>query len=169
MICRISFCQSEIEIFTRVLNDYTSKMHFKGTQPNTIILVLSKPKYQSKLDEKDYPRFNVKYKKLEKGTFDNYILKQGSELGFDSIKLIDATALLINIDTCLNAKQLLSTYPTWDHYFYELSSVGFNDKRTQAIVYYGYSGLSIGGGIYIIYQKKKNKWRELKTIPAWAS
>jgi hypothetical protein len=165
----ISFGQSENEIFTLVLNDYASKMHIKEGRSNTIILVLTKPKYQSKLDVNEYPRFYEKYKKLEKNTFENFILKQESKLDFDTIKLKDAIALLVENDSSLNPKKLLLTYPGWDHYYYELSNIGFNDKRTQAMVYYGFSGLSIGGGFYIIYEKKKNKWRELKTIPAWAS
>ena len=50
-----------------------------------------------------------------------------------------------------------------------MQNIGFNEAKTQAMVYYAYYDGVVGGGIYIIYEKKKSKWKQVKVIPSWAA
>ena len=65
---------------------------------------------------------------------------------------------------------LLAMYPNWNHSILEFSNIGFNEEKNQAFVYYGFdSGSGVGGGFYIIFEKKKGKWKNKAVIPAWAA
>lgn len=171
MKCLLVFGQNDTDIFTQILTDYALKVgQLKNNESQArTILVLKKPKYRNNLENKDYKRFKEKFKKLEQSTFENFIEKQNMEIQLDNVKVKNADIILLNNEQACDAKNLLSKYPNQDYYLHEISNVGYNDLGSQALVYYGYSGLGIGGGIYAIYKRKANRWKGIKIIPAWAT
>ena len=123
-----------------------------------------------KLEGKEFSRFKEKYKKLDEETFIDFIKKnqEGLQMGSDRFTAIDI--VMVNQEQSKSRKELLTTYPNWNGSILEFSNIGFNGERDQAFVYYGFnSGPGVGGGIYIVFEKKKNKWKCKAVIPAWAA
>ncbi|MDD5773835.1 MAG: hypothetical protein PHX78_10265 [bacterium] len=51
-----------------------------------------------------------------------------------------------------------------------LSRVGFNQDKTQALLYAGFMiGPTSGAGYYILYEKKNNIWKEIGRFMCWIS
>jgi hypothetical protein len=49
-------------------------------------------------------------------------------------------------------------------------NIGFNKEHNQALIYYSFnSGAGVGGGFYMVCEKKRKKWKQKGFIPAWAS
>ena len=55
--------------------------------------------------------------------------------------------------------------------YIDISAVGFNAEKTQALVYTGHScGALCGGGTYHLLEKKGGKWQEVRGLGcSWAS
>jgi hypothetical protein len=64
---------------------------------------------------------------------------------------------------------LYELFPNFHKGFLEFSNIGYNKSKTQAMIYYGYHYGIMGGGIYLIYEKKKKGWKNIKVITAWAA
>jgi hypothetical protein len=78
--------------------------------------------------------------------------------------------ILIDTDSIPKRIDLINLYPTWIHSMIEFSNIGYNDNSDQALVYYGFdSGPGVGGGIYLIFERKRNKWKLKKVLPSWAA
>ncbi|MGD2033805.1 MAG: hypothetical protein PVF73_02040 [Bacteroidales bacterium] len=167
----VAFSQSENVIYKKVIDEYV----LKNRQPNSnyssiTLIVLEKPNYMRKLEVNEFSRFKGKYKKLDEGTFTDFVAKNKEGLHMGSDKYPDITIVMVNQEQSKNRKELLKTYPNWNRSVLEFSNIGFNKEKDQAFVYYGFdSGPGVGGGIYIVFEKKRKKWKRKATIPAWAA
>ena len=78
--------------------------------------------------------------------------------------------MIINSEQKKNWEELRESFPNWNGSVLEFSNIGFNEEKNQALVYYGFDkGPSVGGGVYIVLEKKKKKWKCKKVIPSWAA
>ncbi len=165
------YSQTENKIYKRIIDDYV----LKNRQPNikyssTTLIVLEVPFYMKKLDVNEYSRFKEKYKKLDEQVFVDFVKRNQEDLHFESIEFSDIEIVTINKEQSKSRKELLASYPNWDGSILEFSNIGFNEEKDQAFVYYGFdSGPGVGGGVYIVFEKKRKKWKRKIVIPAWAA
>ena len=158
--------QYEREIFAQVLQDFP----LENSYNNLTHLILRRPEHKILLKETDYPRFKRKCRQLNSHTFEEFVKKAGNELTFDSLLVQRTPFIVLHTEYEEIKRDLASIYPDWNGiYVIELSPIGFNETKTQAMIYYGYFGYYGGGGIYLIYKRKKKKWKRVCLIPAWAS
>jgi hypothetical protein len=85
----------------------------------------------SKLDTIDYARFRDKYEKLEKKTFNNFIIENQSELHFKRIKVEGIEIVVLEYDSIPCWKDIILKYQNWIFSIIELSNIGFNEKADQ--------------------------------------
>ncbi len=163
--------QDECAIYKIIIEKYV----LKQSPPNidytkkTTLTILEHPNYMNSLSMNDYERLKGKYKKLDKQTVLNFIDKAQEELRFQGVDIENIELVLLARDSVSLYADLASKYPYWSYSTLELSNIGFNKERNQAFVYYGYTkGVNSGGGVYIIFEKKRNKWKQKGVIPVWA-
>lgn len=164
--------QVENTIYKKIIDDYVLKLR----PPNidyklkTTLTVLEKPVYMDTLNIDDYNRFKTKYEKLDKQTFLDFINKAQENVQFEKISIPNFEFIALKRDSVPKHNELILKYPYWVYSILEFSNIGFNEEKDQALVYYGFnSGPGVGGGVYIVFEKKKNKWKEKAVIPAWAA
>lgn len=157
-------------IYKRIMDDFV----FKYRQPNLrdspkVLVVLKAPIYLRKIDTSEFYLFNKKYKSLDKQAFEDFLEKSKVDLQLQTNEFSDVEIVIINKEQSENRKELFDSHPNWDGSIIEFSNIGFNRKKDQAIMYYGFtSGLASGGGIYIVFKKKWKKWKPKKVLPSWA-
>lgn len=164
--------QVENTIYKKIIDDYVLKLR----PPNidytlkTTLTVLEKPAYMDTLNINDFNRFKEKYEKLDKQTYIDFINKAQDNVQFEEINIPGFEFIAFKRDSVPKYKELIVKYPYWVHSILEFSNIGFNKEKDQALVYYGFnSGPGVGGGVYIVFEKRRNKWKCKKVIPAWAS
>ena len=155
-----------------IINDYVTKLQ----QPNVdysskmTLTILNSPKHINQLYIDDYYKLKENYKKLDKETFLDYLENNKEFLHYENIDMKGIEVIVLDNDSSPNKNFLTIKYPNWIHSILEFSNIGFNKTHNQALVYYGfYSGPNVGGGLYIIFEKKGRKWKRKKVIPAWAA
>jgi len=165
------YSQPESIIYNTVICEYVLKEHNKGSNSSsTTLLVLESPKYMKQPRSVDFDHFIKEYKKLEKETFNNFLVKNVTNINLKNEDFSRENMVTISHNQSTHRKDLLVKYPNWNTWILEFSKVGFNQDMNQALLYYGFDGgPGIGGGIYIILKKKRNKWKIVETVPAWAS
>jgi hypothetical protein len=165
------YSQPENKIYKKIIHDYVlkqSQSNFKYS--STKLIVLEDPINMRKLNTNEFSRFKEKYKKLDEYTFIDFVKKNQVGLNFDSSSFSGIYIVMVNKEQSKNWNQLYTLYPNWNGSILELSNIGFNKERDQAFVYYGFSsGPGVGGGIYIVFEKKREEWKPKKVIPAWAT
>ena len=118
----------------------------------------------------DFARFKLKCKHLEEQTFIDFIEKNPALLNKEKFNFVGFNVVLLKNDMIPNRTESLEKYPDWVFSILEFSNIGFNDDMSQALLYYGFeSGPMAGGGCYLIYEKKRRKWKQKGFIPAWAA
>ena len=163
--------QAENIIFKQVIDDYVLKYR----QPNikhssTTLIILETPLYMRKLELKEFSTFKDKYSKFDENTFVDFLKKNKDSFHIENNKYLNVDIVIVSQEQSKNRKELLVMYPNWNGSILEFSNIGFNERKDQAFVYYGFdSGAGTGGGFYIIFEKKKNKWKQKVVIPAWAA
>jgi hypothetical protein len=111
-----------------------------------------------------------RYRKLDKQTFVDFVEKSQQKLNTENIRYPDAEVVVFRKELMPDNRELYNRYPNWNGAVLEFSNVGVNKEKNQGLVYYGFSsGKEVGGGIYIIYERKKKKWKRKMVIPAWAA
>ena len=166
-----TYSQAESVIFKRVIDDYVLKYR----QPNikyssTTLIILEKPLYLRKLELNDFSRFKEKYKKFDENTFVDFIARNQDNFHIENDKYSDIDIIIVSQKQSKNRKELFAKYPNWNGSILEFSNIGFNERNDQAFLYYGFdSGSGTGGGFYIVFEKKKNNWKEKVVVPAWAT
>lgn len=167
-----AFCQHDSVIYNMIIEEYVLNLRQPNIDysSNTTITVLKSPRYLSQLTNEDFPRFKEKYDKLNKQTFYGFVKNIQDDLHLDMHKFTDIDVVLIDKDSIPKRIDLINLYPAWIHSMIEFSNIGYNDNRDQALVYYGFdSGPGVSGGIYLIFERKRNKWKIKKVIPSWAA
>jgi hypothetical protein len=170
--CGLSYSQKEADIYNRIYIDYIEKQKPPNVDYTSgiTLTVLKRPNYMNKLDSSDFIRFNDKYDKLELSTFISYIKESQLDLNFERIDINGAKIILLENDSIPSWLELSSIYPNWIYSIIELSNIGFNDAKDQALVYYGFnSGPGVGGGFYMVFESKGKRWKCKKVIPSWAT
>ncbi len=167
-----AYAQNETAIYKKVVEDYI----LKYKQPNTgsasvTFIVLDAPRYMNKLDSSDFSRFKGQYDKLEESTFINFVENNQKGLYRKGLITLDGIEIIIvDREQSEKRQELLSKYPMWNRSILEFSNIGFADEKKQALVYYGFdSGPGVGGGVYLIFEKKRGKWHNKAAFPAWTT
>ena len=166
-----TYCQVECNIYEKIIDAYT----LKHKQPNdnrtsVTLIILETPYYMKKPEIGNFFVYKTQYKKLEENTFIDFVNKNQEDLQMGNIKYSNVEIVIINHEQSKNWEELFTTYPNWNFSILEFSNIGFNEEKSQAFVYYGFnSGALAAGGIYIIFEKKRGKWKEKAVIPAWTS
>jgi hypothetical protein len=168
----LAFSQNEEGIYSRVFIDYIEKLKQPKIDYSSgiTLTVLKRPEYIEKLDTNDYYRFRDKYDKLEMKTFINFIKDNQTDLHFEKIDIHGTNVVILENESIPSWLELSSKYPNWIYSIIELSNIGFNEARNQALVYYSFnSGPGVGGGFYLVLENNGRKWKCKKVIPAWAA
>ena len=166
-----AYCQDESVIYKKIIDEYPLKYKQPSTKKSFVtLIVLEVPLYLRKIEITEFSRFKESYKKLDEKTFLDFIKKNQKSTNMDNFKFPDVDIVVVNQEQSKRKKELLTMYPNWNHSILEFSNIGFNEEKNQAFVYYGFdSGSGVGGGFYIIFEKKKGKWKNKAVIPAWAA
>lgn len=166
-----SYCQDECIIFKKVIDEYVLKYRQPGIKySSTTLIVLETPNYMRKIVITDFLRYKNQYNKFHENTLFDFIERNQDGLQMDCSKYPKIDIIIVNQEQSKNWEKLLATYPDWNFSILEFSNIGFNEDKTQALLYYGFdSGPGVGGGIYIILEKKRGKWKKKAVIPAWAA
>ncbi|MEM7379743.1 MAG: hypothetical protein AAF361_00945 [Bacteroidota bacterium] len=107
---------------------------------------------------------------LARATFDDFLSESNQNLKSNYLTFPNLETVVLEEESNLNSGDLKEKYPDWNLIYYEFSNVGFNKKMNQALLYYSYhAGPGAAGGVYLVYKKKRGKWKKRKVIPAWAS
>lgn len=166
-----SRAQTDKDIFKQVLLDFVLKDRPSKTKklPPITVLILSKPGHDIQVKSDDFEKYRRDYKKLHRPTFEDFVTKIQDDLKFSIDTIDNVQTVILDKSSFTSMSDLYKLYPNLHLGLVELSNVGFNPARTQALVYYGYQGGPMtGGGVYVIYNKKKSRWKVGKTIGAWA-
>jgi len=158
-----AFGQDKNAIYKKVVEDYTLKL----LPPNadytlkTTLIVLEKPNSMDSLDISDFARFKKKYEKLDKQTFVDFLEKTQERVQFEDIHIPNIEFIVFKSDSVPKNNELIARYPNWIFSVLEFSNIGFNKENNQALIYYSFnSGASVGGGFYMVYEKKRRKWKQ---------
>ena len=163
--------QVESIIFKQVIDNYILKYRQPGIKnTSTTLIILETPLCMQKLESNEFSRFKEKYRKFDESTFMDFIKKNQDNFHIEKDKYSGIDIVIVSQEQSKSRKELLAIYPNWNDSILEFSNIGFNERNDQALMYYGFdSGAGIGGGFYIVFEKKKNKWKEKVVIPAWAA
>jgi hypothetical protein len=167
-----SSAQTDKDVLKQVLFDFALKdrQSKTGDLSPTTLIILTKPSYDIKVKSTDFEKYKRSYKKLDRLTFEDFVIKSQEDLIFSIDTIANLQTVLLDKSSFKNLGDLYKLYPNLYLGLLELTNVGFNPTRTQAFVYYGYQGGPMtGGGIYVVYIKKKTRWKVAKTIGVWAS
>lgn len=166
------YCQDENAVYERVVKDYVLKLR----PPNidytlkTTITVIDTPASIDSLNISDYKRFKQKCNRLDKQTFLDFVSKSRENVHFENVNIDKIEFVVFTKDSVPKYEELILQYPHWVFSILEFSNIGFNDENNQALIYYSFnSGAGVGGGFYLVYEKKRKKWKQKGFIPAWAS
>lgn len=127
--------------------------------------------------EHDYNYFKDVLKTLKFETFKDFKIKNSKpdtisdNFNCKSFKVVILTSSIID--------SIFTKGKGWSD-FYEkfgktqgmlsFSKIGFDKKRSQALLYYGnQSDWEAGIGYYILFEKKNGKWIEVSSVMAWIS
>ena len=168
----IAFSQDrELEIFEITLKnnaDFIRTEEYQDTIKTTFVINRT-PTHKIKFTEDYFLTLKKRYNKLEKSTFNDFSNKYKDTIHLDLLERSN-----LKITTLDNY-----TFNGWGKFYedftlttgiVELSNIGFNEQKTQAIIYFGHqSGPLVGGGQLIIYEFKKGKWKKVKEIALWVS
>lgn len=169
-----AFCQSQVEkeVYKQVLEEFvlSKLLPNSGNTEIDTILVRKKPWHNIPWDKDSYSWVKSQYKKLEIQTFLDFVSKAKTEFEVSNLSFPNIKVTVVEKDFASKWNITAEDYPSNYTGILEFSNIGFNETKTQAILYYGYIfGPMVGGGVYFIYKKKKNRWKRKKTLPAWAS
>jgi hypothetical protein len=175
IIC--GYSQSVEQVYKQVIEEFVLSYPNSKVEQNkaTTLIVRNQPVYLKTMSSNDYARLRGKYKKLKSVTFMDFVSnnQQGAELdttAVENIKIKGVEIVVFKRIAELDIKGIHSRYPNWNLFFLEFSNIGLDSNGKQAMVYYGFdSGPGVGAGIYIIYKKKKRKWKRKKIIAAWSA
>jgi hypothetical protein len=168
----LSYSQREEEIYTWIFVNYLEKLRPPNIDysSGSTVIVLNRPNNMAKLDTHDYTRFKEKYSKIEFQTFINFIQENQLNLNYEKINIYNTKVVILENKLVPSWKELISKYPDWIYSIIEFSNIGFNDAKSQALVYYGfYSGPGVGGGCFLVLENNGRKWKCKKVIQAWAA
>lgn len=168
----VASSQQNTDVYRQVIKDLVIKNLLKShNSPDSITLViLDEPSHVIDFDDSEYPRFKEEYSKLNLETFKDFIANYQRDSRFDTIQIPGIEIILYNKDSILRYEDLYLRYPNWNLSITELSNIGFNDNKNQALVYFGaYLRSRSGVGVYLVYECKNGKWKLKKKIPAWQS
>jgi len=167
-----AYSQVEAKIYANVIEEYI----FKIRPPNidysekSTLIVLNRVRALDSLDMEDYYWFKQRFQKLDKSTFSNFLIENQSYRQFEKVDITNVEFVIYDKDSLPEYKYLVTKYPYWVYSILEFSNIGLNEEMNQALVYYSFnSGSGVGGGFYLVYAKRRKKWKQVGFIPAWAS
>ena len=166
------FCQVDSEVYAKVIDQYVLKLRQPSIDysSSTTLTVREIPVYMKTNGLEDFAWFKQKCKRLEKQTFINFIEKNPSTLNKDMFDIPGFNVVILKNDMIPSRAELIEKYPDWIFSILAFSNIGFNEDKSQALVYYSFdSGSMAAGGIYLLYEKKRRKWKQKGFMPSWAS
>jgi hypothetical protein len=167
-----TWAQTDKDVFRQVLFDFVLKdrQSKTGDLPPTTLVILNKPSYDIKVESNDFEKYRKNYKKLDRLTFEDFVVKSHEDLKFSIDAIDNLQVVVVDKPSFISVRDIYKLYPHLHLGLFELTNVGFNPPRTQALVYYSYQGGPMsGGGVYVVYVKKRKRCKDAKTIGAWAS
>ncbi len=164
------YSQESIEVYNRVIKDFVIRNFNPLNDDSTEITIIALDKPSHLFKDITFHRLKKVYRKLSEQAFNDFYKKNQLDSKLEEINILEFKLVVFNKDTIPGQEQLASAYPGWNRVIIELSNIGFNERKNQAMVYYGaIIGSGAAGGIYVIYKLKKGKWKQKKIIPAWFS
>lgn len=162
-----------------IVYDVLLEQMFIGEKTNQLVIegiTIEDDLYQN------YPDIHKKLIAKYRDTSSDFIFKNeiGYELG-DNFSVKTKINLLRGSEREELFKKLYAHYDGWDNIFIEkypksgnlivsFSRVGFNEKKTKALVIVGYQcGWTCGEGNYVLLTKEKVHWKIKKKTMKWIS
>ncbi len=166
----LGYSQQEAEIYSHVINNFALRKNLKPADSNKEITIVSLDKPSRIFKEVTFSRLRESYRKLSEEVFNDFYKKNQMDFNFEKFYTSNFELVILNKDAIPNQEQIADKYPKWNHVIIELSNIGFNKRKNEAMVYYGqHIGSRAAGGVYIIYKLKKGKWKQKKIIPSWST
>ena len=163
--------QNDCVILKKIIDEHVLRYKQPGiSYTSTTLLILEYPKYTISICPNDFYRYKKQYKKLDEKTFADF-LNQNQERTINwDCKYTDIEIIRVSQEISNNWNALIEKYPNWNLSILEFSNIGFNEEKNQALMYYGfYNGPLSAGGFFIVFEKKRDKWKEKFVIPIWST
>lgn len=162
--------QQEAEIYNLVVTDFAIEKNLKPTESITEVTIVALDKPSRIFKEVTFSKLKESYRKLSKEVFNDFYIKNQNDFKLQEFYSSNFELIILSKDSILSYEQMADKFPNWNHVIIELSNIGFNKRKNEAMVYFGqHFGSRSGGGIFIIYKLKKGKWNQKKIIPSWSS
>ena len=159
------FSQQSTE--SKLVNQVFQDFNMGKTGYVDTILILLHPIHTIPRTDSNFERIKDQYKGLRKSTYDEFVGNLDKNMILQNIETL-ATPFIIDQTIYKNYSEIFSKHK--NILIIELSNIGYSDDKNQALIYYGtIQGPMSGGGVYLIYEKKKTNWKLKKVIGAWAT
>ncbi len=160
--------QMEQDIYELTIHKYALSM----IEYNQIkfLLMPEKPFMMPNLTVDHFTYLKKEYPKLDQSTFSSFLENSSQSLHLDTLNSINIPVFKVQISEAKDWKQIALIYPSWSGLVFEFSNVGYNEALDQAMLYYAYYFVegAAGGGVYLLYKKKREKWKFKKQFRSWA-
>ena len=166
-----SYSQVETEVYRQFAKSYILKHLPPNINSDTIITIIvqKKPSEWEELNYYSPTRLKDKYKKIEIETLEDFAIKKKEPFESEYFNVPGLELRIFEEDSLPSWEEIYDTYPNAILHYYRFTKIGFNKEKTQAIFYYGYVFGGLGGGGYLVYNKKRKKWKFKEYIPVWAA
>lgn len=169
-INNLGYSQQKAEIYNLVINNFAIEKNLKPADSNDEITIIALDKPSRLFKEVTFNRLRESYRKLSEEVFNDFCIKNQIDFKLEEFYTPKFRLVIFSKDSILNQEQFADKYPKWNHVIIELSNIGFNNRKNEAMVYYGQNiGSRAAGGVYVIYKLKKGKWKQKKIIPSWST
>lgn len=138
----------------------------KNKNIDTIVILLH-PIHDIPRTDFNFERIKDHYKGFKKSTYENFVDNLDKEIVLHDLKTLD-TPFIIDQAVYKDYSEIFSKHANIQ--IIEISNIGYSEDKTQAFIYFGkIQGAMSAGGVYLVYEKKKAKWRKKKIVGAWAT
>ena len=166
-ICVIGYSQDERLIYNEIIEKLLLKDYDNSRKSDSVTLLILP--LQEFRNVPNYTYLKENFKSLKKLTFDNFAEVVRLSTKVENFEMKKTGIIFLETDN-LDERQLIAKYPFWNFKKLRFSNIGFDDTKSQALVYYEFLSNSINGGrAYIVLCKKSKKWKIKKVIPSWST
>jgi hypothetical protein len=171
LLATTCLAQADKEVFRQVMEDYVLDYrppHLRTSRAITVV-ILTNATYDIQLQSDDFDRFRERYKKLDRSTFEDFLKKVNKDFTSADTSIRNTRIVMLDKGQTPDYRELYRIYPDYDGRILEFSNVGFNSNGDQAFVYYGWQLGPVGGGVYLLYNRKGTRWKLIRKFGAWAA
>lgn len=161
------YCQNDRNIVKLTYDIFLMKNNYDKTHKQTLLF---KNSLVDELTNLNLDFLISSYSKIENETLIDFKRKMWltiNHCGYDlgDFDCISSDFLPNSID------DVISKYPNWNRILYKVSNIGYNEKKTQAILYYSFKYYNTNnyGASFLVFKKKGERWKLKKIIPVTAS